>query len=67
MLELHVLGDAELVGPSGVPFIEMLEYDGNEYSLLGRPSGVPFIEMLELSNSMSVSPRALAECHSLRC
>lgn len=34
-------------GPSGVPFIEMLEYGGTQASTSGRPSGVPFIEMLE--------------------
>ena len=34
-------------GPSGVPFIEMLEYGGTQASTSGRSSEVPFIEMLE--------------------
>ena len=35
------------LGPSGVPFIEMLEYKRRKNADGKCPSGVPFIEMLE--------------------
>ena len=35
--------------PSGVPFLEVLEYFGAPFLGLGRPSGVPFLEVLEYS------------------
>ena len=38
-----------VVCPSGVPFLEVLEYEIAENYSEGSPSGVPFLEVLESS------------------
>ena len=47
MLESQVAQPLHYSSPSGVPFIEMLEFLAVEVVLEHSPSGVPFIEMLE--------------------
>ena len=47
MLELESIASLFVVSPSGVPFIEMLEYKAQSKHDGYCPSGVPFIEMLE--------------------
>ena len=55
------------VCPSGVPFLEVLEFEVNGERVQKCPSGVPFLEVLESNDRLNVARSALAECHSLRC
>ena len=48
MLELPATLPFFKLGPSGVPFIEMLEFCRYRYRSGNSPSGVPFLEVLEL-------------------
>ena len=47
MLESYIEKNDILLCPSGVPFIEMLEFKTKTGIEHDGPSGVPFIEMLE--------------------
>ena len=48
MVELICIEIAACVSPSGVPFLEVLEFSSSN-RLYPRPSRVPFLEMLESS------------------
>ena len=56
MLESSRRRDCLSARPSGVPFIEMLEFIGRAGVYRNSPSGVPFIEMLEFAPVDTLAP-----------